>query len=369
MQVKKYRASSVKEALDQVKKELGNEALIIETRKVKSKGLKGFFKPALMEVTAVLETPSVQPFLLPRASSDENTKKEIEKLKEMVKSLQAQTALNSINVEEKRSSSGSLEGPLTKIKLKLLNTGMESDSADAIIRELIYEGIDLENATEFNEEIKSVMKKYVKCSSIEAKVKSKIQKPTVVFLVGTTGVGKTTTIAKLAARYHLEENLKVGLITVDTYRIAAVEQLRTYAEIINIPIEVAYNKEEYVKALRRFENMDLIFVDTAGRSQKNLAQIGELREFLSIKKPEEVHLVLNASCRMEDLKAVLAAFIPLGVTHLIYSKVDESKSYGSLFDLIRMTNLPLSYIASGQRVPEDLDLADPDSVIELILEG
>ncbi len=366
MQVKKYRAPDVKQALDKVKQELGPDALILETRKVRAKGLRGLFQPAMIEVTAVLESPPQQPFVVPLLQNDDGTKKELEKLKEMVKSLQAQTVLQSIKNDDNGRGGSSVEEPIRRIRSMLLDTGMQPDSADAIVQELIYEGLDLQRNADFSDDIKKVMKKWIRCGPIEV---TEEKKPKVVFLVGTTGIGKTTTIAKLAAKYHLEEGFKVGLVTVDTYRIAAVEQLRTYAEIINIPIEVAYNKEEYVKALRRFADMDLVFVDTAGRSQQNLVQLSELREFVQIRKPDEVHLVVNASLRQESLKTILTAFLPIGVTHLIYSKIDEAANYGMLFDLLRTTGLPLSYITNGQRVPEDLKVPDADFVVDLILEG
>lgn len=369
MQVKKYRAATMTAALEMVKKELGTEALIIETREVKKKGIARLFSAPVVEVTAALEEekPEItktQNVAINKEYAPSSTSKqtsEITLLKEMIEELKKETALQSLKNDSK--ATDSIE-PISTIRSKLINTGMSYEAADSILMELIYQGVDLRSAQSIDVGIRQALKKVIKVG-----VPQQNKKPYIIFLVGTTGVGKTTTLGKLAAKYHLVNNLKVGLITIDTYRIAAVEQLKTYAEIINIPIEVAFSAEDYAKSLKRYADMDIILVDTAGRSQNNMIQVGEIRDFLADQMPDEMHLVISATTKLEDCSSILAAFLPLGVTHIIYSKADETLSHGALLDIMQMSNLPISYIADGQRVPEDLALAEMDNIVEMILEG
>ncbi|HHY19272.1 MAG TPA: flagellar biosynthesis protein FlhF [Firmicutes bacterium] len=371
MQVKKYRASTMSEALELIKKELGPDALIIESRKVKKRGITGWFSPPQVEVTAVLEskkptTIEKQEYSYPPVNNQsesvfENAAKEIAELKGMLEEIKKEAAFSSV-VDAKKQSLG--VEPLATVRERLVSTGMSGEAADIILMDLIQHGVDLKSAQSIDRGIRAAIARLIRIEKPNF-----IKKPTLIFLVGTTGVGKTTTVAKLAAKYHLMEDYKVGLITIDTYRIAAVEQIKTYAEIINIPVEVAFNKEDYLRALKRFEDMDFIFVDTAGRSQNNLIQVGELREYLDAKKPDEVHLVISATAKLEDCESIVSAFVPLGVTHLIYSKADETLKHGSLFDIIKITDLPLSFISTGQRVPEDLKIPTVENVVGLILEG
>lgn len=379
MQVKKFRATSMKEALDKIKKELGPDALIIESRKVRRKGIVGFFQQPQIEVTAVLERKSSsEPIFFPKKQPvikepilDEETKKEIEKLKEMVEIIKKETALTTLTTTTKKESTSSSMEPLNKIKNRLTSRGMSLEAVDIILRDLILEGVDLNSVQAIEEGLRKSLIKSIPIENVEdSSFKNQnTTTPKVIFLVGTTGVGKTTTIAKLAAKYHLLDGKKVGLITIDTYRIAAVEQLKTYAEIINIPLEVAFDSTDYQKALRRFDDMDIVFVDTAGRSQHNLIQVRELSEFIETKKPNEIHLVISATSKLEDCKSIIAAFMPLGVTHIIYSKADETIEHGSLFDLIRVAKVPVSFVANGQRVPEDLQVGSTDLLLDLLLEN
>jgi flagellar biosynthesis protein FlhF len=179
-----------------------------------------------------------------------------------------------------------------------------------------------------------------------------------VALVGPTGVGKTTTIAKLAGNFHLREHQRVGLITVDTYRIAAVEQLRTYADIIDLPMEVVSTPREMRQAVDRFADLDLILMDTAGRSPRDEVKIQELRTMLAEAGADEVHLVLSSVNSTENLKKTAKQFADVGVTSLILTKLDEATGLGSLVPLLRGCQLPLSYVTNGQNVPDDIEAAD-----------
>jgi flagellar biosynthesis protein FlhF len=186
-------------------------------------------------------------------------------------------------------------------------------------------------------------------------------------LVGPTGVGKTTTIAKLAANYRLKEKRNVGLITVDTYRIAAVEQLRTYADIIDLPMQVVSTPREIREAVRRMNGLDLILMDTAGRSPKDEIRIQELKAFLGEAGADEVHLVLSTVSGAKSLRQTAEKFATAGTTSLILTKLDEATGLGSILPLVRSSRLPLSYLTNGQNVPDDIECADAGRVARLIL--
>jgi flagellar biosynthesis protein FlhF len=186
-------------------------------------------------------------------------------------------------------------------------------------------------------------------------------------LVGPTGVGKTTTIAKLAAHFRLKQKRNVGLITVDTYRIAAVEQLRTYADIIDLPMQVVSTPREMREAVKRMSGMDLILLDTAGRSPKDDIKIQELKAFLAEAAADEVHLVLSSVASARVLEHTAERFAAVGTTAIIFTKLDEAASFGNLFSAVRSSRLPLSYLTNGQNVPDDIETARVDRAARLIL--
>jgi flagellar biosynthesis protein FlhF len=188
-----------------------------------------------------------------------------------------------------------------------------------------------------------------------------------VALVGPTGVGKTTTIAKLAANFRLREKRKVGLITVDTYRIAAVEQLRTYADIIDLPMHVASTPREMRAAVLAMQDMDLVLMDTAGRGPSDEVKIRELRAFLQEAAADEVHLVLSAASSPNSLLKAAESFAPAGATALILTKLDEATGLGGALPLVRSARLPLSYLTMGQNVPDDIEPARAERLVKMIL--
>jgi flagellar biosynthesis protein FlhF len=188
-----------------------------------------------------------------------------------------------------------------------------------------------------------------------------------VALVGPTGVGKTTTIAKLAANYRLREKHRVGLITVDTYRIAAVEQLRTYADIIDLPMKVVSTPREMREALLALSDLDLILLDTAGRSPKDEVKIQELKAFVAEAHADEVHLVLSSVAAASTLERTAERFAAVGTTHLLLTKLDEASGLGNLVPLLRSSGLPLRYFTNGQNVPDDIEAADARRLAAMIL--
>ncbi|MGH7233144.1 MAG: flagellar biosynthesis protein FlhF [Nitrospiraceae bacterium] len=193
-------------------------------------------------------------------------------------------------------------------------------------------------------------------------------KKTVVF-VGPTGVGKTTTIAKLAAYYRLREGKSVALITLDTYRLAAVEQLRMYANLIGVKLDVALTKADAIASIKRRSHADLILIDTAGRSPRDTDGLHELKQLISMDHPVEVQLVLSATTREQDIVDGLGGYADLAVSQLLFTKLDEATQFGGIFEAMQRLGRPLSYFSLGQRVPEDLEVARPDRLADLILGG
>lgn len=188
-----------------------------------------------------------------------------------------------------------------------------------------------------------------------------------VALVGPTGVGKTTTVAKLAANFRLRDKRRVGLITVDTYRIAAVEQLRTYADIIDLPMQVVSTPSEMREAAERMSDLDLVLLDTAGRSPKDDVKLQELQVFLEEAQADEVHLVLSSVAGASALERTAECFAAVGTTALILTKLDEAAGLGNLLPLLRNSGLPLSYVTHGQNVPDDIAPAEARAIAERML--
>ncbi len=190
---------------------------------------------------------------------------------------------------------------------------------------------------------------------------------TVVALVGPTGVGKTTTIAKLAANFKLRDGVKVGLVTVDTYRVAAVEQLRTYAEIIDLPMHVVTSPREMRRALEELAGMDLVLIDTAGRSPRDELKIQELKSFLAEADVDQVHLVLSLVASARGLEKTAEKFRTVGVTSLLLTKLDEAPGIGAVLSAAKRIQLPISYFTTGQDVPDEIEAASAARAARLIL--
>jgi len=191
--------------------------------------------------------------------------------------------------------------------------------------------------------------------------------PRIIALVGPTGVGKTTTTAKLAAMYALNRGNKVALITMDIFRVGAVEQLKTYSRIMGIPLEVASTPKELEKAVEKHSGCDLIFIDTAGRSHKDKEKLDEMKSFLEHKIPVEVYLCLSATTKDRELEEILHRFSIFKISKVVFTKIDESESLGNMVNLLMKDNLPIAYFTNGQRVPEDIEVATSAKLADMIL--
>mgnify|MGYP002621671959 CR=1 FL=1 len=189
----------------------------------------------------------------------------------------------------------------------------------------------------------------------------------IVALIGTTGVGKTTTLAKIAAKFVLEQGVGAALITADTYRISAVEQLKTYSDILGLPLDIVYTPQELALAIERHQDKELILIDTAGRSQYSEAQMLELQEFLKINPRIEKHLAISASVKINDAKEIIKKFSAVEPEKIIITKIDETGNFGTVINLLRYENLPLSYLTTGQSVPDDIAVGSADILTDLMI--
>ena len=191
--------------------------------------------------------------------------------------------------------------------------------------------------------------------------------PEIIALIGATGVGKTTTLAKIAARFVLEQGIDAALITADTYRISAVEQLKTYSDIIGLPLEIVYSPQELKTAIHKFRQKDLILIDTAGRSQHNEFQMKELCEFLAVHPRIKRYLVMSATTKNRDAADILEKFSVCAPDHLIFTKTDETASIGLILNLLYEKEIRLAFLTNGQSVPDDIVPATPDALADLLL--
>ncbi|MCE9553675.1 MAG: flagellar biosynthesis protein FlhF [Planctomycetes bacterium] len=252
----------------------------------------------------------------------------------------------------------------------LLTDLIEADVSEELARELLKQ-LRGELPADKLADIACVRQQMLRLVQARIAVGGPIQvaagKRRVVAVVGPTGVGKTTTIAKLAANFRLREKRKVGLVTIDTYRIAAVDQLRTYADIIDLPMEVVGTPREVRPALERLRSQELVLIDTAGRSPHDAVRIQELKAVLAEAEPDEVHLVLSSIAGSAQLRRTAQQFAEVGVTSIILTKLDEASSLGNLLGVLDASRPPLSYVTDGQNVPDDIDTADAANLAKRIL--
>ncbi len=257
--------------------------------------------------------------------------------------------------------------------LQLLYTQMVTNEVDEQYANQIIGDIEgkLKKDAPVDQVLSSVYQKIILKLGRPMTIEAQEGKRKFIFFIGSTGVGKTTTIAKIASNLKMKQKLKVALVTADTYRIAAVEQLRTYANILDLPLDIIYSEEELQDVIEKFSDYDIVLVDTAGRSHKNREQRDDL-ERLICKIPEEereVYLVLSATTKYRDLIRITEVYSEITNYRLIFTKLDETGSIGNIFNIRMLTGAPLSYAAFGQNVPDDIEQINPQSIAKQILGG
>jgi flagellar biosynthesis protein FlhF len=368
MAVKTYRGKTLKEALARVRKDLGGGAVILGTRETKSRRLFGFGVRELVEVTAHATNdepprresiPASQGRSLPTSDSlDKQVGRDLSKLHGAVEALMRQGRIDTLLPD--------LPADLVSTYAGLLDSEVPEPLARRLVRYISerLEPHELRDRTLVQEALCEAVES---CVSVAPPIVAPAGARRVAALVGPTGVGKTTTIAKLAANFKLVRGLKPGLVTVDTYRIAAVEQLRTYAEIINVPLSVANSPDEMERAVAELGDVDIVLIDTAGRSPRDEVKIRELADFLLAATPDEVHLVLSAAAGERNLRAAVERFAMVQADRLILTKLDEAEGLGGLLALLGQVERPVSYITTGQAVPDDLEAASSSRLARLIL--
>lgn len=389
MNVKTYQAPTMQQALLLVRRELGAGAAVLHAREVRPRGLARWFGAApMIEVVAsasvavpsrLPQPESPAPAALPASQVGIALDQPLdgpagdESCEQAAASLNLYSQLNDLQsrVNELFRSAGYGSRPELPDGLFHLFTDLiDADVAEEIARELVDR---VRQSSTGDEQLDADALRQRLAGLIEAEIP--IAGPIavssgrrhLVALVGPTGVGKTTTIAKLAANFRLREKRRVGLITVDTYRIAAVEQLRTYADIIDLPMEIVATPREMHQALVRMADLDLILMDTAGRSPRDEVKIQELKSMLAEAAPDEVHLVLSSVASANSLARTAEKFAAVGTTAMVLTKLDEAASLGNLLTLLRASRLPLSYLTHGQNVPDDIAAADKRRLVRDIL--
>ena len=393
MIIKKFTAKTEKDATQAARKEMGEEAVIMNVRKVKAKGAFAFLKPQLTEVTAALEEESEK---YTAALSSINNVLNASQNRERQNNAAATAPEKRENsaIEEKLDSLQSLleqqlqkpeEEPESKVEepqeesetdkfMKLLHTTMLENEVDETYADQILEEIGQLNKPNlpFDYALANIYQKMILKFGKPSGITPAKDGVKAIFFIGPTGVGKTTTIAKLASKFRLDEKKKVALLTADTYRIAAAEQLRTYANILEVPFRVVYSEEELGKAVEDFREYDYILIDTAGHSHQNNEQkenmcklIGTLDE----KIEKEIYLVLSATTKYRDLRSIADSYKGIADYKLIFTKLDETTTLGSLLNMRLYTGASLSYVTCGQNVPDDMEEFNPQKTVKRLLGG
>lgn len=345
MIIKRYIVDNMNEAMIKIRYELGSDAVIVSQRKVKQKGFTGIFKSKKIEVTAAVDDKTKK---ISNTEDNNDVKKEIEELKSMVQNLTVQK-----DQKSKRE-------PKNKTKQMLIEKDIPAEIVEDIYSKLILKYPDKKvNAKSAESEIKNLLCEIIKT---QPGITGRIQ-----VLVGPTGVGKTTTIAKLAGINTLYKNKRVGLITLDTYRIGAVEQLKTYAEILGVDFGVVITTKDIPDVIDKMKNCDLIFVDTTGRSSKNIMQVSEIRKFVEDFNPDMVHLVLSMTTKQKDIIDIINSYKIVNFDSLILTKVDETDVCGPVLTAVYNSNVPISYVSTGQNVPQDIEEANAEKLVDMIM--
>ena len=387
MIIKKFQASTEQEAVLMAKEEMGSNAVVLNIKSTKQRGLKKLFKKDVVEITAALEekqtTSSIPSSRINVAVAEDTPEEEKQPtaIEEKLDNLQSmlESRMKEMDAENR-------DKPELKDKKEEKNVNFSF--LQLVYNQMLENEVDEKYANQIIGEIESSIKKESNLDSILSGIYQKIVlklgipheislkegEPALVFFVGPTGVGKTTTIATIASDFKLEKKAKVAMITSDTYRIAAVEQLRTYANILDIPLQVVYTIEELNHAIELFKDYDLILVDTAGRSHKNKEQCREIQHLVNDctllqGMRREIFLVLSAATKYKDLLNIVDVYSQMGKYSIIFTKLDETSALGNILNIRLNTSADISYVTSGQTVPDDISILDAQKLAKHLLGG
>lgn len=406
MIIKKFTAKTEADAIEAAKKELGENLVIMNVKSIKKKGFLGLFKSTLTEVTVALEEEKeqdravplfgakkettgplvpnsvwekketetksevVKTSALPITSSEETGKAIVEKLDGLQILLEKQLIKSEEEKKEDTKEDYISDETMTFVKL-LYNTMIENEVRDIYANDLISE-IESKGKPDMQMDfvLSNVYQKMI-LKFGQAKMINPVEKnPKVIYFIGPTGVGKTTTIAKIASKFCVEEKKKIALLTADTYRIAAAEQLRTYANILEVPFRVIYTPEEILQSVEEFKDVDYILVDTSGHAHQNEEQKEAILDFIRITDDsieKEVFLVVSATTKYRDLVGIADAYKEVNDYKIIFTKLDETTALGNLYNLRLYTGASLSYVTCGQNVPDDISPFNPQTTVKKIL--
>jgi len=394
MDIRTYQAATMHEALEMVRRDLGPDAAVLHAREVRRRRFGLLPGPRRFEVTASrgINVPSRLPASEPCASgavsvltadrlgataglsgnvSDSVGQANRGNLTQLNRQMQGQLSTLQAMVKDLcRHAKGDGRGDWPEELFRLFTDLLDAELSEELAREMV-ERVRSDPQTDGLTDPLMLLARVASMVENDISVAGPIRiepgRCRLAALIGPTGVGKTTTIAKLAANFRLKEKRRVGLITVDTYRIAAVEQLRTYADIIDLPMRVVSTPREMRECVDRMSHLDLILLDTAGRSPKDEIRLQELKAFLTEAAADEVHLVLSCPAAARSLEQTAERFAAVGATSLILTKLDEATGLGNVLPVLRSSGLPVSYLTDGQNVPDDIETADAHRLARLIL--
>jgi flagellar biosynthesis protein FlhF len=373
MRIKRVEADSVADAMRELRRELGEQALILHTKYLQPKGVTGWFRSPKVEILGAVDEPHLVGARAAAAGGEAAGTSAFARIQAeaqaTAQSLMAQTVM--------APPAASMMAPPVAAETALPAPARGAERAPARTSKKSRKAAKAAPAADIIPVAASDGEPAASALGDDAVHGMAFAPPEWaraprrarrIAFVGPTGAGKTTTLAKLAARAQLEHGRRIGLVTIDTYRIGAVPQLAAYAEILRVPLEVAHTPEDLSQALIRLNDRDVVFIDTIGRSPLG-AGVDSLVPFMAIAGADEVHLVLSATTRPADSMRAARSFARLIPNRLVITKVDETEDHSALAAVGQMTGLPITWMGVGQEVPDDLQEATPARVGALLAAG